>query len=101
MTAPEDTLNARIAELEAELTELKERFDITDGLLNQATVLIGAVIACCTYNSNAEAMAGAYGISDRAFTMIDNFIKNYNRADLDGKISTDGTLSSQSGAIGR
>ena len=97
----EDALNARIAELEAELTELKERFDITDGLLNQATVLIGAVIACCTYNSNAEAMAGAYGISDRAFTMIDNFIKNYNRAVLDGKISTDGTLSSQSGAIGR
>ncbi len=28
--------NKRIAELEAELTELKERFDITDGLLNQA-----------------------------------------------------------------
>lgn len=73
----------------AELTELKERFDITDGLLNQATVSIGAVIACCTYNSNAEAMAGAFGISHRAFTMIDNFIKNYNRAVLDGKISTD------------
>ncbi len=107
----EDALNARIAELElrldvyngnmydvvvdenakleAELTELKERFDITDGLLNQATVSIGAVIACCTYNSNAEAMAGAYGISYRAFTMIDNFIKNYNRAVLDGKASTD------------
>ena len=82
-------LSARITELEAELTELKERFDITDGLLNQATVLIGAVIACCTYNSNAEAMAGAYGISYRAFTMIDNFIKNYNRAVLDGKASTD------------
>ena len=94
-------LTARIAELEGELAELKERFDITDGLLNQATVSIGAVIACCTYNSNAEAMAGAYGISYRAFTMIDNFIKNYNRAVLDGKISTDGTLSSQSGAIGR
>ena len=82
-------LQARIAELEGELAELKERFDITDGLLNQATVSIGAVIACCTYNSNAEAMAGAYGISYRAFTMIDNFIKNYNRAVLDGKASTD------------
>jgi len=82
-------LKARITELEAELTELKERFDITDGLLNQATCSIGAVIACCTYNSNAEAMAGAYGISYRAFTMIDNFIKNYNRAVLDGKASTD------------
>ena len=82
-------LVARIAELEGELAELKERFDITDGLLNQATVSIGAVIACCTYNSNAEAMAGAYGISYRAFTMIDNFIKNYNRAVLDGKASTD------------
>ena len=85
----EDALNARIAELEAKLAELKERFDITDGLLNQATVSIGAVIACCTYNSNAEAMTGAYGISYRAFTMIDNFIKNYNRAVLDGKASTD------------
>ena len=85
----EDALNKRIAELEGELAELKERFDITDGLLNQATVSIGAVIACCTYNSNAEAMAGAYGISYRAFTMIDNFIKNYNRAVLDGKASTD------------
>jgi len=85
----EDVLNKRIAELEGELAELKERFDITDGLLNQATVSIGAVIACCTYNSNAEAMAGAYGISYRAFTMIDNFIKNYNRAVLDGKASTD------------
>lgn len=82
-------LTARIAELEGELAELKERFDITDGLLNQATVSIGAVIACCTYNSNAEAMAGAYGISYRAFTMIDNFIKNYNRAVLDGKVSVD------------
>ena len=82
-------LTTRIAELEGELAELKERFDITDGLLNQATVSIGAVIACCTYNSNAEAMAGAYGISYRAFTMIDNFIKNYNRAVLDGKASTD------------
>ena len=85
----EDALRLRIAELEGELAELKERFDITDGLLNQATVSIGAVIACCTYNSNAEAMAGAYGISYRAFTMIDNFIKNYNRAVLDGKASTD------------
>ena len=85
----EDDLRKRIAELEGELAELKERFDITDGLLNQATVSIGAVIACCTYNSNAEAMAGAYGISYRAFTMIDNFIKNYNRAVLDGKASTD------------
>lgn len=82
-------LQARIAELEAELTELKERFDITDGLLNQATVLIGAVIACCTYNSNAEAMAGAYGISYRAFTMIDNFITHYNDAVSAGKVSVD------------
>ena len=78
----EDALNARIAKLEAELK-------ITDELLKEATETIGAVVACCTYNSNAEAMAGAYGISYRAFTMIDNFIKNYNRAVLDGKASTD------------
>ncbi len=78
-----DRLTAELA-----LTE-KKLCNITDGLLDQATVSIGAVIACCTYNSNAEAMAGAYGISYRAFTMIDNFIKNYNRAVLDGKASTD------------
>ena len=89
-------LQARIAELEGELAELKERFDITDGLLNQATVSIGAVIACCTYNSNAEAMAGAYGISYRAFTMIDNFIKNYNDAVSAGKVSVDVKTSTES-----
>ena len=74
--------DCKIAQLEAELK-------ITDELLKEATETIGAVVACCTYNSNAEAMAGAYGISYRAFTMIDNFIKNYNRAVLDGKASTD------------
>jgi len=56
LKAENAVLQSRIAELEGELAELKERFDITDGLLNQATVSIGAVIACCTYNSNAEAM---------------------------------------------
>ena len=51
----EDELRARNAELEAELTELKERFDITDELLKEATETIGAVVACCTYNSNDDA----------------------------------------------
>lgn len=82
-------LYARIAELEGELAELKERFDITDGLLNQATVTIGAVIACCTYNSNEDAKIGIYGISPDAFTRIDQFITNYNHAVSAGKVSVD------------
>ena len=87
--AAANALYKYIAELTTRIAKLEAELKITDGLLNQATVSIGAVIACCTYNSNAEAMAGAYGISYRAFTMIDNFIKNYNRAVLDGKASTD------------
>jgi hypothetical protein len=75
--------------LTAELAELRERFEVTDDLLNQATVTIGAVIACCTYNSNEDAKIGIYGISPDAFTRIDQFITNYNRAVADGKVSVD------------
>ena len=73
----------------AELAELRERFEVTDDLLNQATVTIGAVIACCTYNSNEDAKIGIYGISPDAFTRIDQFITNYNRAVSAGKVSVD------------
>ena len=82
-------LNAELARLTAELAELRERFDVTDDLLNQATVTIGAVIACCTYNSNEDAKIGIYGISPDAFTRIDQFITNYNRAVSAGKVSVD------------
>ncbi len=85
----EDKLQAELARLTAELAELRERFDVTDDLLNQATVTIGAVIACCTYNSNEDAKIGIYGISPDAFTRIDQFITNYNRAVADGKVSVD------------
>jgi len=107
----EDALNARIAELElrldvyngnmydvvvdenakleAELTELKERFDITDELLKEATETIGAVVACCTYNSNDDAKIGIYGIDQKAFTRIDQFITHYNDAVSAGKVSVD------------
>ena len=107
----EDALNARIAELElrldvyngnmydvvvdenakleAELTELKERFDITDELLKEATETIGAVVACCTYNSNDDAKIGIYGIDQKAFTRIDQFMTHYNDAISAGKVSVD------------
>ena len=82
-------LTADNARLTAELAELRERFDVTDDLLNQATVTIGAVIACCTYNSNEDAKIGIYGISPDAFTRIDQFITNYNHAVSAGKVSVD------------
>ena len=85
----EDKLQAELARLTAELAELRERFDVTDDLLNQATVTIGAVIACCTYNSNEDAKIGIYGISPDAFTRIDQFITNYNHAVSAGKVSVD------------
>ena len=85
----EDGLRAELARLTAELAELRERFDVTDDLLNQATVTIGAVIACCTYNSNEDAKIGIYGISPDAFTRIDKFITNYNHAVSAGKVSVD------------
>jgi len=78
-----------IDRLTAELAELRERFEVTDDLLNHATVTIGAVIACCTYNSNEDAKIGIYGISPDAFTRIDQFITNYNRAVSAGKVSVD------------
>ena len=84
-----DALLDENARLTAELAELRERFDVTDDLLNQATVTIGAVIACCTYNSNEDAKIGIYGISPDAFTRIDQFITNYNHAVSAGKVSVD------------
>ena len=78
----EDALNASIAELEAELK-------ITDELLKEATETIGAVIACCTYNSNDDAKIGIYGIDQKAFTRIDQFITHYNDAVSAGKVSVD------------
>ena len=82
-------LNAELARLTAELAETREQFEVTDDLLNQATVTIGAVIACCTYNSNEDAKIGIYGIDQKAFTMIDQFITHYNDAVSAGKVSVD------------
>ena len=75
-------LTARIAELEAELK-------ITDELLKEATETIGAVVACCTYNSNDDAKIGIYGIDQKAFTRIDQFITHYNDAVSADKVSVD------------
>ena len=80
--ATEAKLVARIAELEAELK-------ITDELLKEATETIGAVVACCTYNSNDDAKIGIYGIDQKAFTRIDQFITHYNDAVSAGKVSVD------------
>ena len=78
----ESPLRARIAKLEAELK-------ITDELLKEATETIGAVVACCTYNSNDDAKIGIYGIDQKAFTRIDQFITHYNDAVSAGKVSVD------------
>ena len=78
----EDALRARIAELEQEL-------NTTDGLLKEATETIGAVVACCTYNSNDDAKIGIYGIDQKAFTRIDQFMTHYNDTISAGKVSMD------------
>ena len=78
----EDALTARITELEQEL-------NTTDGLLKEATETIGAVVACCTYNSNDDAKIGIYGIDQKAFTRIDQFMTHYNDAISAGKVSVD------------
>ena len=80
---------AEINKLRAELARRDEELKITDGLLKEATETIGAVIACCTYNSNDDAKIGIYGIDQNAFTMIDQFITHYNDAVSAGKVSVD------------
>jgi NMD protein affecting ribosome stability and mRNA decay len=62
-------MSIRIAELEAELKI--------------------AVVACCTYNSNDDAKICIYGIDQKAFTRIDQFITHYNDAVSAGKVSVD------------
>ena len=76
-------------ELRAELARRDEELKITDGLLKEATETIGAVIACCTYNSNDDAKIGIYGIDQKAFTRIDQFITHYNDAVYACKVSVD------------
>jgi len=71
------------------LARRDEELKITDGLLKEATETIGAVIACCTYNSNDDAKIGIFGIDQKAFTMIDQFITHYNDAISAGKVSVD------------
>lgn len=78
-----------IDRLTAELASRDEELKITDGLLKEATETIGAVVACCTYNSNDDAKIGIYGIDQKAFTMIDQFITHYNDAVSAGKVSVD------------
>ena len=73
----------------AEVARLNAEIKTTDDLLKEATCTIGAVIACCTYNSNDDAKIGIYGIDLKAFTMIDQFITHYNDAVSAGKVSVD------------
>ena len=75
--------------LRAEIDRLKEELKYTDDLLKEATETIGAVVACCTYNSNNDAKIGIYGIDEKAFTKIDQFITHYNDAVSAGKVSVD------------
>ena len=81
--------NRELLILQAELARRDEELKITDGLLKEATETIGAIIACCTYNSNDDAKIGIYGIDQKAFTMIDQFITHYNDAVSAGKVSVD------------
>ena len=78
-----------IGRLKSELAHRDEELKITDGLLKEATATIGAVIACCTYNSNDDAKIGIYGIDQNAFTKIDQFITRYNDAVSADKVSVD------------
>ena len=79
----------RAAELLDRIAELEAELKITDELLKEATETIGAVVACCTYNSNDDAKIGIYGIDQKAFTRIDQFITHYNDAVSAGKVSVD------------
>ena len=45
--------------------------------LNEAGDVIASIVSCCTYGSEEQARAGAYGISHEAFTRIDAFIRKY------------------------
>jgi len=76
-------------EPEPDPAELESELKITDELLKEATETIGAVVACCTYNSNDDAKIGIYGIDQKAFTRIDQFITHYNDAVSAGKVSVD------------
>lgn len=68
---------------------LRDELKYTDLLLKEATETIGAVVACCTYNSNDDAKIGIYGIDQKAFTRIDQFITHYNDTISAGKVSVD------------
>lgn len=83
-----DQINRDIQTAAAHLDEVLAELEITDKLLKEATETIGAVIACCTYNSNEDAKIGIYGIDQNAFTKIDQFITHYNDAVSAGKVST-------------
>ena len=81
--------NTACMEMKHELDRLNAEIKTTDDLLKEATKTIGAVIACCTYNSNNDAKIGIYGIDQKAFTMIDKFIIHYIDAVSAGKVSVD------------
>ena len=81
--------NTACMEMKHELDRLNAEIKTTDDLLKEATETIGAVVACCTYNSNDDAKIGIYGIDQKSFTMIDQFITHYNDAVSAGKVSVD------------
>ena len=81
--------NTACMEMKNELDRLNAEIKTTDDLLKEATETIGAVVACCTYNSNDDAKIGIYGIDQKAFTRIDQFITHYNDAVSAGKVSVD------------
>lgn len=59
------------------IPSLLARAENAEKALNDAGDVIASIVACCTYGSEEQAKAGAYGLSHEAFTRIDTFIRKY------------------------
>lgn len=70
-------LRQQVTYLEEDKAKLTAEVERLRGALDSAGDVIASVVACCTYGSEAQAKAGAYGISHEAFTKIDQFIRKY------------------------
>lgn len=75
--------NTACMEMKHELDRRDEKLKITDGLLKEATETIGAVIACCTYNSNDAVSAGKVSVDVKPVKR-ENDYQNDNRTNTGG-----------------
>jgi hypothetical protein len=58
------------------MSELEEQ-------LRLGVAAIGAVMACCTSNSEKEAKASPYGLNYNSFKRIDEFLRSFPECPLD------------------